>query len=127
METKKEITYKEFKNAVETVEQYKKQVSGKFEQMKKDLDNKDFSIYLITKDTKICNAKLSVRAYNSLKYSKLKQIEGLRFSYNENDCEVTVGSFEGLKKQDLLNIRNMGKKTRNELERMFFSAGIELL
>jgi vacuolar-type H+-ATPase subunit D/Vma8 len=50
MKTKKEITYEEFKNAVETVEEYRKQVSGKFEQMKKDLDNKDFSIYLITKD-----------------------------------------------------------------------------
>ena len=49
------------------------------------------------------------------------------FCYQMKKCEVTVGHFEGLKKSDLYGFRNIGKKSIDEIERMFFEAGIVLV
>lgn len=121
------ITKEEFLKALEIVNNYKIQVSEQFEEMKKDLDKKSFSHLSITKDTSINDSDLSVRALNALKVNsdKLDCLKGL--SWNWNKCEVTIGHFEGLKKSDLYRFRNIGKKTIDEIERMFFEAGIVLV
>jgi DNA-directed RNA polymerase alpha subunit len=121
------ITKEEFLKALEIVNNYKIQVSEQFEEMKKDLDKKSFSHLSITKETFINDTYLSVRALNALKANsdKLDCLEGLRWDWEK--CEVTVGNFEGLKKSDLYGFRNIGKKSIDEIERMFFEAGIVLV
>lgn len=118
------ITKEEFLKALEIVNNYKIQVSEQFEEMKKDLDKKSFSHLSITKDTPINNAGLSVRALNCLR-SNLDRFDSLKdLRWDWNNCEVTIGHFEDLKKSDLCGLRNIGKKSIDEIERMFFEVGI---
>ena len=121
------ITKEEFLKALEVVNNYKIQVTTQFEEMKKDLDKKSFSHLSITKETPINDADLSIRALNALRANsdKFESIKELRWDWKK--CEVTVGHFEGLKKSDLYGFRNIGKKSIDEIERMFFEAGIVLV
>lgn len=121
------ITKEEFLKALEIVNNYKIQVSQQFEEMKKDLDKKDFSHLSITKDTPINEIDLSVRALNALKANsdRYESLKGLRWDWNK--CELTVGHFEVLKKSDLYGFRNIGKKSIDEIEKMLFEAGIVLV
>ena len=119
------ITKEEFLKALETVNNYKAQVLEQFQEMKKQLDNKDLSNLLITKDTPLTETGLSVRAINVLAPYAINEIEaakGLRCGWS--DCEIKVGHFENVKRSDLLKLRNMGEKTFEEIEKMFFQAGI---
>jgi DNA-directed RNA polymerase alpha subunit len=121
------ITKDEFLKALEIVNNYKIQVSEQFEEMKKDLDKKEFSHLAITKNTPINKTDLSVRALNALKANsdRYESLKNLRWDWNK--CEITVGHFEVLKKSDLYGFRNIGKKSIDEIERMLFEAGIVLV
>ena len=121
------ITKEEFLKALEVVNNYKIQVTAQFEEMKKDLDKKSFSHLSITKETPINDTDLSIRALNALRANsdKFENLKGLRWDWNK--CEVTVGHFDGLKKSDLYGFRNIGKKSIDEIERMFFEADIILV
>ena len=121
------ITKDEFLKALEIVNNYKIQVSEQFEEMKKDLDKKEFSHLAITKNTSINKTDLSVRALNALKANsdRYESLKNLRWDWNK--CEITVGHFEILKKSDLYGFRNIGKKSIDEIERMLFEAGIVLV
>ncbi len=121
------ITKIEFLKALETVNNYKKQVTEQYEEMKKDLDKKSFSHLPITKKTRIIDANLSVRTLNVLKSNihKFESIKDLKWDFLE--CEVTVGHFEVLKRSDLYGFRNLGKKSIKELDRLFFEAGIIMI
>ena len=81
----------------------------------------------ITKETLITNSDLSVRAINALRANadKFESIKGL--SWDSQNCEVTLGHFEGLKKSDLDGFMNMGKKSIVEIEAMFLKAGMVLV
>lgn len=119
------ITKEEFLKALETVNNYKIQISEQFEEMKKNLDKKDFSHLLITKDTSITKTGLSVRSKNALRANSVKFLKTKNLNW-WND-EVKISHFEGLKKSDLHGFRNIGKKSINEIEKMFFEAGIVLV
>ena len=119
------ITKEEFLKALEVVNNYKIQVSEQFEEMKKDLDKKDFSHLVITKDTPIRDAGLSVRALNALKANC--HWEGLPWKELPRGDYGSVGDYEWLSKSQIRRFRNVGKKTIDEIERMFFQAGITLI
>jgi hypothetical protein len=116
------ITKEEFLKALEIVNSYKAQVLEQFQEMKKQLDNKDFSNLLITKDTPLIDTGLSIKALNGLTAYAHYEIEEVKV--NGFRYEIKVGHFENVKRSDLLQVRNIGKKTFGEIEKMFFQAGI---
>ena len=100
------ITKEEFLKALDTVNEYKLQVSQEFKEMKISLDEKD-----LTPKTKIVDSGLSVFAINILKA-----------------CEIEyLGELEQFKRKDILRLRCMGKKTLTEIENCLFQAGIVLV
>ena len=105
------ITKEEFLNALDIVNNYKLQVSNQFEEMKKTLDEKDFSHLVLTPKTKIVDSGLSVLAINILKA-----------------CEIEyLGELEQFKRKELMRFRCMGKKTLAEVEKCLLQAGIVLV
>lgn len=105
------ITKEEFLKALDTVNEYKLQVSQEFKEMKISLDEKDFSHLVLTPKTKIVDSGLSVFAINILKA-----------------CEIEyLGELEQFERKDILRFRFMGKKTLTEIENCLFQAGIVLV
>ena len=105
------ITKEEFLKALETVNNYKIQVSEQFEEMKKNLDEKDFSHLVLTPKTKVVDSGLSVLAINILKATEIEYL----------------GELGQFKRKDLLRFRCMGKKTLAEVEKCLLQAGIVLV
>ena len=121
------ITKEEFLKALEIVNNYKIQISKEFEEMKKELGKKNFNYLPVTKDTLITETYLSVRALNALHAYSLNHIEEIKdLKWSWDFCEVKVGHFENIKKQELHKFRNFGKKSIEEIEKMFFEAGMIL-
>lgn len=116
------ITKEEFLQALEIVNNYKKQVYKQYNEMKRDLDKKDFSHLVITKETLINEMGLSVRARNALMINRIRQD---KYKDLKGDS-IKIKHFEDLRKKDLQGIRNIGKKTQKEIEKMFLAAGIIL-
>ena len=115
------ITKEEFLKAVDIVNKYKAQVTKEFNEMSDKLKENKCSSFVLTKDTSIYDAGLSVRAINRLRvnYDTIKGLENLD---NQN---LTIGCFENkLTKQHLYNFRNTGKKTIDEIIDVFFEAGV---
>ncbi len=105
------ITKEEFLNALEIVNNYKIQVSKQYEEMKKNLDDKDFSHFILTPKTRIEDSELSVAAMNILKR-----------------CEIEyLGELEQFKKSEIMRFYGIGKKTFSEIENCLFQAGIVLV
>jgi hypothetical protein len=122
------ITKEEFLKALEIVNNYKAQVLEQFQEMKKELDNNNFSNLLITKDTPLRETGISVKAIEALiAYAtyEIEEAKGLRCSWH--DCQLKVGHFENFKRSDLLKLRNIGVKTLVEIEKVFLQAGIILV
>ena len=101
------ITKEEFLNALDIVNNYKLQ----FEEMKKTLDEKDFSHLVLTPKTKIVDSGLSVLAINIFKACKIEYL----------------GELEQFKREELMRFRGMGKKTLAEVEKILLQAGIVLV
>ena len=103
------ITKEEFLKALDTVNEYKLQVSQEFKEMKISLDEKDFSHLVLTPKTKIVDSGLSVFAINILKA-----------------CEIEyLGELEQFERKDILRFRFMGKKTLTEIENCLFDYSTE--
>ncbi len=105
------ITREEFLKALDTVNNYKLQVSKEFQEMKISLDEKDFSHLVLSPKTKIIDSGLSVLAINILKNIEIEYL----------------GELSQFKRKDLLRLRCMGKKTLTEIENCLFQAGIVLV
>jgi DNA-directed RNA polymerase alpha subunit len=104
------ITKEEFLKALDTVNNYKIQVTEQYEKMKLSLDEKDFSHLVLTPKTKVIDSGLSFSSMNVLKA-----------------CDIYyLGEMEQFKRKDFLLFRNIGKKKLAEIEKCLFQAGIVL-
>lgn len=119
------ITKEEFLKALDIVNKYKLQVINDFNELMDELERNKCSRLILTKDTSIYNAGLSVRALNVLKGNSeyIRVVKDL--VWNHKETEVTIGHFEGnLSKCDLYKFRNSGKKTVEEIINVFLNAGV---
>lgn len=117
------ITKEEFLKALDVISNYKKQISKDFEEMKKQIEDKNFLIMDITEDSLLKDINLSMRIINGLlrltwHNDKFKHLEKVKFK------EITIKHFSELKKDDLWVAGNIGKKSIDEIERCFYQAGI---
>ena len=104
------ITEQEFLNAIEIINNYKKQVTEQFEKMKTTLDEKEFTHLILDDSTSIWDSGLSVKSINILKAVEIEKLGDLR----------------EYKKTDLFRFRGLGKKGFNEIEKCLLQAGIVL-
>lgn len=104
------ITEQEFLNAIEIVNNYKKQVKEQFEKAFAVLEKEKFSHLTLNKNTSIYDSGLSVRNMNILKA-----------------CDISVlGDLMDFSKSELLQFRGLGKAGFLELEECLLHAGIVL-
>jgi DNA-directed RNA polymerase alpha subunit len=106
------ITYEEFLNAVEVINNYKNQVEQDYTRLKKVSQNKYITYDYPNKNTLIKDSNLSVRALNVLHQNNLinKKIEDL------SNYSIT----------DLSKFQNMGKKTLDEIKMLCHLCGFSL-
>lgn len=105
------ITEKQFLEAIDIINQYKKQVTEQFEKMKIDLDEKEFTHLILDENTTLWDSGLSVKSINILKAVEVEKL----------------GDLKGYKKTDLFRFRGLGKKGFNEIEKCLLQAGIVLV
>ena len=119
------ITKEEFLKALNIINDYKKQVSEEFEYVKKQIENKNFSMMVITEESFLIDINLSVRSLNvlhSLSY-KSDKFKHLNIPLQRRS-PYKIKDFLTLKKSDLYMCQNTGQKTIEEIEKCFFQAGI---
>jgi DNA-directed RNA polymerase alpha subunit len=106
------ITYEEFLNAVEVINNYKKQVEEDYIRLKNVSQNKYITYDYPNKNTLIKDSDLSVRALTVLHQNNLidKKIKDL------SNYSIT----------DLLKFKNMGKRTLNEIKMLCHLCGFSL-
>lgn len=120
------VTHDEFLTALSVINAYKMQVYKPYELTKLELEAVGFTPVPITKDTLMTNLPLTARTQNTLKYiaNTFDGTKELRWDFKK--CEVRVKDFEGLKRRELREMRNVGVKTIDDIEKIFFEAGIIL-
>jgi len=114
------ITEAEFLKALEIINNYKIQINTPYIEMRKVLDKNKISHSVITKETLLKESDLSIRAINAL----ISFYYDYLTSGDKRVSELTIGDFDGVKKNDLCKARNMGRKSLTEIEKLFFEAGI---
>lgn len=120
------VTHEEFLMALKVVHAYKLQVYDPYELARQELEAVGFTPKPITGETLVTDLVLTARTLNTLKHiaSWFKGTMNLRWDFHK--CEVRVKDFEGLKRREVRELRNVGAKTIKDIEDIFFEAGIIL-
>ena len=105
------ITEEEFLKAIETVNNYKKQVYLKLDRMKAALEDKKFTHLILDENTYIYDAGLCAKITNIMKQNNINKL----------------GDLKNYTRADLRNFRHIGKKGIDEIEQCLLQAGIVLI
>lgn len=100
------VSYEEFLKALQIINEYKLQVETDYAKLKNHCKSKDVFFEVPTKETLILDADLSVRALNVLKVNDF---------YGKK-----IGDFENYTINDLCKMKNMGKKTLDEIKELCY-------
>jgi DNA-directed RNA polymerase alpha subunit len=119
------ITKEEFLKALDIVNKYKEQLSNEYEEMNNKLKDNDFALKSFTKETLLSETNISVRAKNAIKSSFMRNEETKHLQWDYH-CNAKIGDLENLSKTELMQHRNIGKKTIKEIESLICSAGVFL-
>ena len=112
------ITYKQFKEALNIVNEYKTHIEEHYKIAKKEIEG--FSKFTnVTKETKLCDTDISVRCLNILIENKDK--------LSINSWDIKLQELSKLSMSKFLQCRNAGKKTLQELKELCFYADVKLL
>ena len=106
------VSYKEFLKALQIINKYKLQVETDSTRLKNHCKLKDVFFQVPTKETLIFDLKISVRALNVL--------------YANGFFEKKIADFENYTVNDLSKMKNMGKKTLDEIKELCYLCGFSL-
>jgi hypothetical protein len=120
------VTHEEFLEALKVVHAYKLQVYDPYELARQELEAVGMTPKPITGETLMTDLILTARTLNTLKYIASWFKGTMDLTWNFNSCEVRVKDFEGLKRRELREMRNVGVKTVKDIEDIFFEAGVIL-
>lgn len=108
----KMVSYEEFLKALQVINEYKLQVETDYVRLKNHCKSKDVFFEVPTKETLIFDTEISVRALNVL--------------HANGFIEKKIGDFENYTINDLCKMRNMGKKTLDEIKELCYLCGFSL-
>lgn len=111
MDTRKIITYEEFKEALKIVQTYRMQLDLNILEAEKDLKNVS-KFAGVHKDTKLWDLKLKTRSFNAL-----RQIFG------KDVRHAKISDLENISISEIADCRNIGIGTVKEFEELYFYAG----
>ena len=114
------ITKEEFLKALEVINNYKIQINGPYYEMTGLLEKNNLSKSVISKETLLKDADISVRSLNVL----MSVSSQLLLTKDISIKELKLGHFEGVKKLDFYRCHNVGRKSFIEIEKIFFEIGI---
>jgi hypothetical protein len=133
------ITREQYIEAVQTVIDYKKQISEQFQEVKKELEKHnlhkvDFEKLIITPETPIYKTSLSGRTQTII-ISNLTRIKDREISIEATDEEreyewsysyFKIKHLQEFTREELYDWRMVGNKVIIEIEEMFFGSGMTL-
>lgn len=117
------VTEEEFLQALEIVKRYDRQVSGQYERMREQLENRNSTAPMLIRKTPILEAELSIRALNAI--NSLFQSEGFDKVDSGKRMELTVEEFYHIFSSGIPLTRNFGNKSIKELDELFIKAGLK--
>jgi len=129
-ESQKEVTYEQFKDALEIVKQYKRQVEIHLKSVMDDTEGlSKFSS--VTPDTKIAESGASSMLKNRIlqNYDRLLKTgkpEGKGCDSWVEFMELPISNLTGLSVKEFSECRGVGKVAVNELKELCHYAGVKL-
>ena len=114
------ITYEQFQEALNIVNEYKTQLEEHYKIAKKEIAGIS-KFANVTKETLIFDTDISIRLLNILRSN------GDKLNINWIDSKSPIKELEGLSMSKFLQCRIAGKKGLQELKELCFYAGVKLL